>query len=84
MEKTKWFEETFLQSLEARMTNPKYPNQCILSEKQADICYRYMNSRNCSGDYGCFTNYEYTVGNKFYQMTKRGKYHFLSMYVKEA
>lgn len=77
-----WFIETFLPSLERRMTNPKYPNQCILSDKQAEICYKYMGSRSCRGDYGTFTNYEITVKNKYYQMTKRGKYHFLTVIIK--
>lgn len=75
----KWFTEVFLPSLEKHMNNPKYPNQCILSLKQAEICYRYMNERYCSGDYGGFYNYEIQVGNKYYQLTKRGKYTFLSM-----
>ena len=37
--KGNWFTESFLPSLEKRMKNSKYPNQCILSEKQAEVCY---------------------------------------------
>lgn len=75
-----WFTETFLPSLESRMTNPKYPNSCILSEKQADVCYRYMEANQHHGDYGYFTNYSLQVGNKVYQMTFAGKYTFLRRY----
>jgi hypothetical protein len=75
----KWFEEVFLPSLESKMNNPKYPNSCILSEKQAEICYKYMKAKSCRGDYGGFTNYEITIGGKYYQMTQRGKYHYLNM-----
>lgn len=74
-----WFKTVFLPSLEARMTNPKYPNQIILSPKQADICYKYMNSVQCHGDYGYFTIYEIKIDGKLYQMTTRGKYTFLTV-----
>ena len=76
----KWFLEEFLPSQEVRMnSNPKYPNSCILSQKQAEICYRYMEPHYCKGDYGGFYNYEITTPDgKFFQMTSRGKYIFLN------
>lgn len=77
----KWFTDVFLPSLEKRMNNPKYPNQCILTPKQANICYKYMDTKDCHGDYGWFSIYEITVGNKKYQVSKAGKYIFLNMYI---
>lgn len=74
-----WFLETFLPSLEARMTNPKYPNRCILSQKQAEICYKYMECSQHRGDYGTFATYELKTEDKWYQMTFAGKYTFLSV-----
>ena len=78
----KWFTEEFLPSIEKRMTNPKYPNQAILSVKQADVCYRYMTSKQHSDcSYGKrFTTYEVTANGKKYMMTERGKYTFLNVY----
>ena len=73
----KWFTEEFLPSIEARMTNPKYPDSCILTPKQAEVCYKYMNDKYCRGDYGGFYNYEIVVNGTKYQMTSRGKYTFL-------
>lgn len=78
MKKNEWFEKSFLPSLEARMNNPKYPNQCIISQKQADICYKYMREQQHSGDYGCFSTLEYKTDCKFYQVTFRGRYIFLT------
>lgn len=77
----KWFEETFLASLEAKMTNPKYPNQVILSEAQAMICEKYMENKSlCGIDYnGYFTSWTYDIGQKHYSMTQRGKYSFLNL-----
>lgn len=74
----KWFTEVFLPSLEKRMNNPKYPNQLILSDKQYDVCLRYMNDKQCHGFYGWFTIYEIEVDNIQYTVTDRGRYHFLS------
>ena len=76
-----WFVNEFLPSLEQRMTNPKYPNSCILSEKQADVCCRYMKSEQHSGvDYNwVFTTYNLTVGNKTYTLSTKGSYTFLSV-----
>ena len=74
-----WFTNTFLPSLEGRMNNPKYPNLMILSQKQAEICYKYMKAVYCRGDYGGFYNYETRANGKLYQMTIRGKYTFLNV-----
>lgn len=74
-----WFKDVFIPSLEKKMNNPKYPNQCILSDKQADICRKYMRAVYCRSDYSGFYNYEIVIDNKYYQMTSRGKYHFLTM-----
>ena len=74
-----WFVGEFLPSLEKRMDNPKYPNTCILSALQAEVCYKYMESIQCKSDYGWFYVYELKVGNKAYQMKKVGRYIFLSV-----
>ena len=76
-----WFVGEFLPSLEKRMNNPKYPNTCILTEAQEDVCVRYMkaiqtfdcsyNMPNCS--------YALVVGNRRYTLTRRGRYAFLSL-----
>ena len=78
-----WFLETFLPSLEKRMNNPKYPNQTILTDKQLDVCLKYFKPRQCHGDYGCFTNYEFETKTTSYQIFFRGKYNFLSKHTKE-
>jgi hypothetical protein len=74
MTKNTWFEETFLLSLENRMDNPKYPNQCILSERQADICEKYMKYDRY------YNKYTYEVGTKSYTMRAVGRYTFLTLY----
>lgn len=76
----KWFTEVFLPSIEKRMNNPKYPNSCILSDKQADVCYKYMNEVDCYGDYGNFVNYQIIANGYKWLMTKRGKYTFLERF----
>lgn len=77
----KWFEETFLPSLEAKMNNPKYPNQVILTEAQAMICEKYMEKKSlCGVDYnGYFTSWSYQIGEKHYSMNQRGRYVFLNL-----
>lgn len=76
--KNDWFLETFLPSLERRMNNPKYPNQAIITDKQFDVCLKYFKPRECCGDYGCFTNFEFETDKAFYQIFFRGRYTFLS------
>lgn len=78
--KNEWFETVFLPSFDSKMNNPKYPNRVILSEKQADICLRYMKSRECCDTYGrYFSVYNYDVGTRHYCMWFAGKYTFLEM-----
>lgn len=74
----KWFLEVFLPSLEKRMNNPKYPNQAIITNNQFEVCLKYFKPRQCYGDYGYFTNFEFETEKAFYQITFRGKYTFLS------
>lgn len=73
-----WFETVFIPSICERMNNPKYPRSAILSDKQADICRKYMNAKQCHGDYGWFTIYESEIDGVVYQLTFRGKYAILS------
>ena len=76
----KWFEETFLPSLETRMNNPKYPNQAILTDKQEQVCEKYMTYKACTDTYGRdFGIYIYTVGTKHYTMHFAGRYTFLHL-----
>lgn len=77
--KSKWFDDVFLPSVTERMeSNKKYPNTMILSEKQEDICLRYMEPKQCYGDYGYFTNYTYSLNGYKYLLYKQGRYSFLS------
>lgn len=81
----KWFAEEFLPSLEKRMTNPKYPNRCILSEAQANVCFKYMTAIQCKdASYGTnFYNYRFDTENKIYLMTFAGRWTFMSMFNKK-
>jgi len=69
-----WFEETFLPSQEARMTNPKYPYQVILSERQAMVCEKYMKPTTPD----CIV-YKYEFGTKHFWMHRAGRYTFLGL-----
>ena len=73
-----WFLNVFLPSIENRMNNPKYPNQAIISENQYEVCAKYFHSVQCHGDYGWFTIWEYRTDDAHYQITRRGKYIFLT------
>ena len=53
---SKWFKEVFLPSFDSKMNHPKYPNRCILSEKQANVCHRNMTEKPCHGDYNEWYN----------------------------
>lgn len=77
MKKNKWFEEVFLPSFDKNMNNPKYPNKVILSPKQEDVCIKNMSEKQCHGDYGYFTVYEYKTESANYLLTFSGKYTFL-------
>lgn len=86
MTKSAWFTETFLPSFDGKMNNPKYLNSCILSERQADICKKYMerHQHKCS-DYGhWFSTYQFDTDEWAYQLTFRGRYTFLSRYRREV
>lgn len=74
----RWFEETFLPSFEEKMHNPKYPNQTILSERQADICRKYMDEKENKGDYGWHTTFSKKVGGTVWYIHTAGRYTFLS------
>lgn len=73
-----WFINQFLPSLDERMTNPKYPNSCIISRNQAEVCRRYMEERECHGDYGFFHMPEIDANGNHYYITHVGKYYFLN------
>lgn len=78
---SKWFLEVFLTSaIEKMQNNKKYPNTMILSDKQADVCYRNMEHkefRTCYGWSGCR---EIEVDGYVVCMQQRGRYTFLSMH----
>lgn len=75
-----WFLGTFLPSIEARMSNPKYPNQAIITQNQCEVCQKYFHPRQCHGDYGWFTVWEFTTDEASYLITFKGKYIFLNKY----
>lgn len=75
--RNEWFEETFLPSFEAKMHHPKYPNQTILSDKQAEICRRYMDEEEVHTGYGWKTSYYKTVGGNRWYIYSQGRYTFL-------
>lgn len=75
----KWFTETFLQSFEAKMYNPKYPNRCIISEAQARVCREYMEASQHRDDWGhYFTTWSIEVDGFKYLLSYSGKYNILS------
>lgn len=74
----KWFTDVFLPCFDSRMNHPKYPNRCILSEKQADVCHKYMNAKQCHSTYNKWYNiYEAETETAKYTMYKAGRYTFL-------
>ena len=77
-----WFINNFLKSLDDKFNKSKYPNQIILSTKQASICEKYMDSRECHSDYGYFNILEIFTENYKYQLKYAGKYIFLTRYKK--
>lgn len=85
MAKNTWFEETFLPSFDSKMNNPKYPDQCILSEKQAEICWKNMEHHDgYDSDYRkSFVYLTYSIGGTKYMVEYRGRYTFLRRW-KEA
>ena len=76
---SKWFKEVFLPSFDSKMNHPKYPNRCILSEKQANVCHRNMTEKPCHGDYNEWYNvYEAETETAKYTMYTAGRYTFLT------
>ena len=72
-----WFEKVFLPSLHEKKKTVHGKISTLLSQKQADICGRYMKSRICGGDYGQFEIYEYSFNGKKIQLCESGKYNIL-------
>lgn len=72
-----WFENSFLPSLYERkkMVHGKWCT--YLTDKQADVCRRYMQVRKCHGDYGDFYLEEYTFNGNKIQLCESGKYNIL-------
>ena len=65
-----WFLDTFLPSVASRIGNNKqYPTSCIVSEKQADVLYFYM-------ERGSGATESFIIGNdgKTYSLEQRGKW----------
>lgn len=79
--KNDWFDNVFLPSFDDKMNNPKYPHQCILSAKQADICAKYMEAKEGhNSDYNKrWVFYVYHVGCREYTVWSVGKYTFMKM-----
>jgi hypothetical protein len=73
-----WFETEFLPSFEEKMQNPEYPNQAILSERQAEICHKYMDETDCRSDNGkWFVTYKKQIGGTVWYVHTAGRYTFL-------
>lgn len=73
----KWFEEIFLPSLYNQKKMYHGKTATFLTDKQADICRRYMTERICHGDYGQFDVFEHTYGESKIQLCEMGKYNIL-------
>lgn len=77
----KWFLEEFLPSaIEKMQSNEKYPSTMILSEKQADVCYRNMEHKESHTEYGWVGYSEIAIDGFVVTMFKKGRYTFLSVY----
>lgn len=78
---SKWFLEVFLPSaIDKMQSNKKYPNTMILSDKQADVCYRNMEHKESHTDYGWIGYNEITVDGYVVTMSRRGRYTFLNVH----
>ena len=79
-----WFISVFLPSLEERMNNERYPDSCLLSDRQAEVCMMHMRAeQHTDVNYGtAFTNYHYSTGSYDYYLYRRGKYNILNRYKK--
>ncbi|MBO7425143.1 MAG: hypothetical protein J6U23_05645 [Clostridiales bacterium] len=70
---TKWFEEVFLPSFDTKLSDPRYPNRALISERQADVFRKYMKYDRALG-------YKYKIGSKEYSLEFAGRYSFLRLY----
>ena len=78
---SEWFLEVFLPSaIDKMQSNKKYPNTMILSDKQADVCYRNMEHKGSHTDYGWIGYNEITVDGYVVTMCRRGRYTFLNVH----
>ena len=78
---SKWFLEVFLPgAIEKMQNNRKYPNTMILSDKQADVCYRNMEHKESHTDYGWIGYNEISVDGFVVTMYKKGRYTFLGVH----
>lgn len=77
--KNKWFDEVLIPSIISRiLENKKYPNSLILSEKQVNVCRRYMERKEEYNLYGkWFSFYEYHVDGFNLTLLKRGRYYII-------
>lgn len=73
----KWFAETFLPSLYERRKMYHGKIATFLTERQANICRKYMSERICYSDYGQFGIFEGQYDNKKIQLCEVGKYEVL-------
>ena len=71
------FEETFLPSLFNRKKMYHGKVATLLTDKQADVCRRYMTEKICHGDYGQFGIFEHTYNESKIQLCESGKYNIL-------
>ena len=63
-----WFKEEFLPSVASRIgKNPQYPDSCIVSDKQADVLWFYMDTVDQD-------RAEIIVGDILYSLETRGKW----------
>lgn len=73
----KWFEETFLPSLFEQKKMGRSGLCTYLTEKQANICRKYMSERICHGDYGQFGIFEGSYNGNKIQLCESGRYTIL-------
>lgn len=76
----KWFEFTFIPNIVNKINeNKKYHNSLILSEKQTDICKKYMIHKEKSTMSGRIGFYEMSFDGYTLTLFKKGKYNIIYM-----
>lgn len=72
-----WFEKIFLTSLynNKKMVHGKICS--YITDRQADICRKYMAERVCYGDYGQFSVFEHLFNGNKIQLCEAGKYNII-------